>query len=72
MSARINKIKRRDQFSPRLIGNSVRVETVIPTDKQQAGLLRTRHPELDSGSISTANDHRGCHCEEFDDVAISE
>ena len=35
-------------------GNSVRVETVIPTDKQHAGLLRTRHPELDSGSVGSA------------------
>ncbi|MCH7972113.1 MAG: recombinase zinc beta ribbon domain-containing protein, partial [Chloroflexi bacterium] len=30
--------------------NLVRVETVIPSDRQRAGLLRTRHPELDSGS----------------------
>ena len=34
-------------------GNSVRVETVIPAGKQHAGLLRTCHPELDSGSFST-------------------
>jgi hypothetical protein len=34
-------------------GNSVRVETVIPAGKQHAGLLRTCHPELDSGSLST-------------------
>ena len=33
-------------------GSRVRVETVIPTDKQHAGLLSTRHPELDSGSRS--------------------
>ena len=32
--------------------NRVRIETVIPTDKQHAGLLSTRHPELDSGSLS--------------------
>ena len=31
-------------------GNLVKVETVIPTDKQYSGLLSTRHPELDSGS----------------------
>jgi len=31
--------------------NRVRIETVIPTDKQHAGLLRARHPELDSGSV---------------------
>ena len=30
--------------------NRVRIETVIPTDQQHAGLLRTRHPERDSGS----------------------
>ena len=33
--------------------NSVRVETVIPAGKQDAGILRTCHPELDSGSFST-------------------
>jgi len=32
--------------------DSVRIETLIPSDRQRAGLLRTRHPELDSGSTS--------------------
>ena len=31
--------------------NRVRIETVISTDKQRAGLLRTRDPDLDSGSM---------------------
>ena len=35
-------------------GNSVRVETIIPSDRQHAGLLRTRHRERDSGSMLAA------------------
>ncbi len=47
-------------------GNSVRIETVIPTDKQHVGLLRTRVPELDSGSRQgelnvLAGGQRSCH-----------
>lgn len=34
--------------------NSVRVETIIPSDGQHAGLLGTRHPELDSVSVTIA------------------
>ena len=34
------------------MGSRVRVEMVIPTDKQHAGILSARHPELDSGSRS--------------------
>ena len=30
----------------------VRIETVIPTDKQHTGLLSTRHPGLDAGPVS--------------------
>lgn|GEM_PF-1616374 len=33
----------------------VRIETVIPTNKQHVGLLNTRHPELDSGSVEIAS-----------------
>ncbi|MDA1279428.1 MAG: recombinase family protein [Chloroflexi bacterium] len=38
--------------------NSVRVETIIPSDRQHTGLLRTRHPEASSESLTTECD---CH-----------
>ena len=38
--------------------NRVRIETVIPTDRQHAGLLSTRDPELDSESPSDAREPR--------------